>query len=209
MEKTNKHLNVIYFVILILIFLMSFIWILAFWLAWASYGDYVIQQSIVNNEEIIWTQEDENKRLEALKPKKVENVPPKEEKVKEVAKEVKAEPKEEVKWNCTSKVRTDLVNHAYKISGWDMKFIWTIASESMFDVWANGDGGMSIGLCQFHKKYQPDNHKAYQEQETDFHKLEFCHEKYNIWKNKWILHKRLYWSNVWENGLKKLEISCK
>ncbi len=41
-----------------------------FGLAGVSVGDYLIEQTIVANKEIIWTQEMENKRLEALKPKK-------------------------------------------------------------------------------------------------------------------------------------------
>lgn len=45
--------------------------------------------AIVENTEIVWTQEMENKRLEALKPKKVENVPPKVEKSVLAPKEVK------------------------------------------------------------------------------------------------------------------------
>jgi len=45
--------------------------------------------AIVANKEIIWTQEMENKRLEALKPKKVEKPTPKVEKKQEPIKEVK------------------------------------------------------------------------------------------------------------------------
>ena len=41
-----------------------------FGLAGVSVGDYIIEQTIVANKEIIWTQEMENNRLEALKPKK-------------------------------------------------------------------------------------------------------------------------------------------
>lgn len=58
-------------------------------LAGVSVWDYLLEKAIVANEEIIWTQEMENKRLEALKPKKVENVPQKVEKPVLAPKEVK------------------------------------------------------------------------------------------------------------------------
>lgn len=45
--------------------------------------------TVVANKEIIWTQEMENKRLEALKPKKVEKPTPKVEKPQKQPKEVK------------------------------------------------------------------------------------------------------------------------
>ena len=45
--------------------------------------------TVVANKEIVWTQEMENKRLEALKPKKVVKVTPKVEKKPEQPKEVK------------------------------------------------------------------------------------------------------------------------
>lgn len=170
-------------------------------LAWVSVGDFLSKGSIpmptvVANKEIPY--------VEPPKQKKPVKVTTKVSKPVLNVKEVKIDTK-----NCTSKVRTDLVNHAYQISGGDMKFLWTISSESMWDVWAVGDGGKSIWLCQFHKGYQPDNYKAYKSLKTDFDKLEFCHEKYEIWKKKGILHRRLYGYNVWQKGLEKLEISCK
>ena len=63
-------------------------------LAGVSVWDYLISQTIpmptvVANKEIVWTQEMENKRLEALKPKKVVKVTPKVEKKPEQPKEVK------------------------------------------------------------------------------------------------------------------------
>lgn len=153
---------------------------------------------ITLHDEIKWTP----KPLEAPKKKEPVKVPPKVEKPKETTKEVTIN-------NCTSKVRNDLVNHAYRISGGDMKFVWTIASESMYDVGSIGDNGHSVWLCQFHRLYQPDNHRIYKTLKTDKEKLEFCHEKYEIWRKRGVLSTRLYGSNVWQNGLKKLEINCK
>lgn len=160
-----------------------------FGLAGVSVGDYIeatdteLMPAIVANEEIEY----------------VEPV---------VAKEKVVAPDIDVGTKCKSNVRLDLVNHAYKISNGNMKFIGTIAAESMFDVNSKWDGWKSFWLCQFHRVYQPDNNKAYRELKTDFEKLEFCHEKYDIWDKKGILHKRLYWVLVWKEGLKKLNISC-
>ena len=208
MTKTPLPSYIYFFVASALIVVIAFVGKIAFWLAWVSVGDYLISKwtipmpTILANPEIKWTQEMENKRLEALKPKEVEKPTPKVEKKQEPIKEVKIDTK------CTSKVRLDLVNHAYKISGGDMKFLGTISSESSWDIWAIWDWGMSVGLCQFHKHFQPDNHREYQKLDSDFKKLEFCFEKYSIWKKKGVLSTRLYGSNVWQNWLKKLEIKC-
>lgn len=58
-------------------------------LAGVSVWDYLLEKAIVENKEIQWTQEMENKRLEALKPKEVVKPAPKEEKQPEQPKEVK------------------------------------------------------------------------------------------------------------------------
>lgn len=79
---------------LIIVVLMSFMSRGVFGLAWVSIVDYMVSKwtipmpSIVGNKEIIWTQEMENKRLEALKPKKVEKTTTKVEKPQEKPKEV-------------------------------------------------------------------------------------------------------------------------
>ena len=199
MENKKPHWHIIFFVSLILIILFTFMGKVVFGLAGTSVGDYLLEQGTPVEKAptiVITTLE-----KPPVTPKPIEKVESK----------VKAEKKQETpnKWNCTSKVRLDLVNHAYQISWGDMMFIWTIASESMFDVNSVWDGGKSLGLCQFHKGYQPDNWKAYQTLGSDFAKLEFCHEKYSIWKKKWILHRRLYGYNVYKKWLEKLEISCK
>lgn len=71
------------------------------WLAGVSYGEYVTQKmpAIVANKEVIYTQEMENKRLEALKPKKVVKVTPKVEKTQEKPKETK--PVAKIEWKIT------------------------------------------------------------------------------------------------------------
>lgn len=201
------------FVVLFLIVLIVFMGKIAYWLAWVSVYDSCkwfltcgseSRTEITLHDEIKWQpKKPEIKPIEAPKKKEPVKVPPKVEKPKETPKETKVTIN-----NCTSKVRNDLVNHAYKISGGDMKFLGTIASESLFDVNSVWDGGKSLGLCQFHKGYQPDNWKAYQTLDSDFAKLEFCHEKYSIWKKKGILHKRLYGYNVYKKWLEKLEIVC-
>lgn len=58
-------------------------------LAGVSVWDYLLEKAIVENKEIQWTQEMENKRLEALKPKEVVKPAPKVEKQPEQPKEVK------------------------------------------------------------------------------------------------------------------------
>lgn len=65
----------------------------SYWLAGVSVGDYLQEKAVVQNKEIIWTQEMENKRLEALKPKVVEKVTPKIEKQQEEPKKVKHDTK--------------------------------------------------------------------------------------------------------------------
>lgn len=68
-------------------------------LAWVSVWDYLISEwtipmpTVLANPEIKWTQEMENKRLEALKPKEVEKPTPKVEKKQEPIKEVKIDTK--------------------------------------------------------------------------------------------------------------------
>jgi len=198
MNEENKSYLWHWFILVFVALVMLAVVYKTFWLAGTSVGDYLLSQPTPTEKAptiVITTLE-----KPPVTPKPIEKVETK-------VKEVKAQEKPK-KWNCTSKVRLDLVNHAYRISWGDMKFLWTIASESMFDVGSVGDGGKSIGLCQFHRWHQPDNWKAYQTLESDFAKLEFCHEKYSIWKKKGILHRRLYWSNVWEQWLEKLEISC-
>lgn len=66
--------------------------------------------TVVANKEIPY--------VEPPKQKKPVKVTPKVSKLVLNVKEVKIDTK-----NCTSKVRTDLVNHAYQISGGDMKFL--------------------------------------------------------------------------------------
>lgn len=91
-----KRLRVYWIYCLIILFLLI-IGRIAHWLAWVSVydtckalscGSIPVDYPVVN-EEIIWTQEMENKRLEALKPKKIVKVTPKVEKTEKQPKEVK------------------------------------------------------------------------------------------------------------------------
>lgn len=88
MDKQLKNLMQFLFIALPLVIILLFV-MKAQGLAGVSVGDYMIEKAIVANKEIIWTQEMENKRLEALKPKKVEKPTPKVEKKQEKPKEVK------------------------------------------------------------------------------------------------------------------------
>ena len=145
MENPNKsylgHWMILLFVALIALMIV----VKTFWLAWTSVWDYLLEQPMTT---IIMPTIVQNKEIPYVIPPKVV------ERVKTQVKEVKPLETPKIQtWesHCTAKVRLDLVNHAYKISGWDMKFLWTIASESMFDVNSNGDAGKSFWHCQFHK----------------------------------------------------------
>jgi hypothetical protein len=65
----------------------------------------MIEKAIVANTEITWTQEMENKRLEALKPKKPVKVTPKVVKAKESHKETKPEVKSSTKITLSDKIQ--------------------------------------------------------------------------------------------------------
>lgn len=87
----------VYWIYCLLILLILIISRIAHWLAWVSVyesckalscGSTPVDYPLVN-EEIIWTQEMENKRLESLKPKKVVKITSKEVKAQKVFKEVK------------------------------------------------------------------------------------------------------------------------
>lgn len=101
-NKTPVPRHIIFFIFCALLVAVAFIGRIAYWLAWVSILDacnnslscdlYNIKvPTPVLNDEIIWTQEMENKRLEALEPKKVEKDKPKEEKQQEKPKETKVD----------------------------------------------------------------------------------------------------------------------
>jgi hypothetical protein len=110
---------------------------------------------------------------------------------------------------CESTKRADLVTRAFEISWGDLVFVWTISSESVFHSEAVGDWGLAFWFCQFRSDFQPDNYRAYKNLKTDEERLRFCFEKYSIWKKRWVLSTRLYGSNVWREGIRKLNINCK
>lgn len=208
----KQQLTSILLILAVIIILLAIMKSTANALAWVSIGDYlekrntILMPTIVANPEIKWTQADEDKRIALERAK--ENIS-----VKATHKVSKpaidpVEVKIDMKGNCTSKVRQDLVNHAYKISGWDMKFIWMISQESRWDIWAIWDWWDALGLCQFNRLYQPHNYKDYKELPTDIAKLELCYSKYKIFKDKGIVHKRFYGYNKWQTGLKKDWIIC-
>lgn len=97
------------FLVLFLIVLILFTWKIVFG---ESYDEEaqdktieLIEKAIVANTEITWTQEMENKRLEALKPKKPVKVTPKVVKAKESHKETKPEVKSSTKITLSDKIQ--------------------------------------------------------------------------------------------------------
>lgn len=117
----------------------------------------------------------------------------------------------ENKVTCTSGYDSwinDRVQYAYDISGGDMDFIGTIASESMFDYDAVGDGGRSFGLCQIHDYWNKEMQMKYRSLTTWEEKIEFCYQVYKDYKDRWVVQNRLYGYNVRQKGLEKLQISC-
>lgn len=205
MDKQLKNIMILLLVVLptivVLLFAMK-----AYWLAWVSVCDGFLTCGSVSRTEITLHDEVKWKEIKPLEaPKKKE---PMKEAVK-VEKPLLPIKKQVTIDKCTSKVRTDLVNHAYLISGGDMKFLWTISSESMWDVASVGDHWKSFGLCQIHKWYNPSGQKAYRELKTDKEKLEYCYKMYKTWNDKGIVENRLYGSRVYKQGLKKVEINCK
>lgn len=110
---------------------------------------------------------------------------------------------------CTATKAQRMINHAFQISNGDMDFIGTIASESMFDPDAVGDNGNSFWFCQINKRFNPEWQKEYRELKTPKEKMWKCYNMYRIWRDKGIIHKRLYWYNSRHKWIEKLNIVCK
>ena len=87
------------------------------------------------------------------------------------------------------------VQYAYNISKGNMDFILTIEAESRWDVNAVWDGWNSFGLCQIHKRFNPEMQKQYRKLKTDNEKIKMCYDQYQNWVKRWVIKTRLYWYN--------------
>lgn len=87
------------------------------------------------------------------------------------------------------------VQYAYNISKGNMDFILTIEAESRWDVNAVWDGWSSFGLCQIHKRFNPEMQKQYRKLKTDNEKIKMCYDQYQNWVKRWVIKTRLYWYN--------------
>lgn len=87
------------------------------------------------------------------------------------------------------------VQYAYDISKGNMDFILTIEAESRWDVNAVWDGWSSFGLCQIHKRFNPEMQKQYRKLKTDNEKIKMCYDQYQNWVKRWVIKTRLYWYN--------------
>lgn len=70
------------------------------------------------------------------------------------------------------------VQYGYEISNWDLDFIRTVEAESKWDINAVWDSGQSVGLCQFHKGFNPWLAKEYLALKDDLDKVKFCYDYY-------------------------------
>ncbi len=87
------------------------------------------------------------------------------------------------------------VQYAYDLSKGNMDFILTIEAESRWDVNAVWDGWNSFGLCQIHKRFNPEMQKQYRKLKTDNEKIKMCYDQYQNWVKRWVIKTRLYWYN--------------
>lgn len=106
---------------------------------------------------------------------------------------------------CKADKAEEQITYAWK--RWvDIDFILTVSSESMWDEKASGDRWRALGYCQVRNDFNKWGYDRYKQMESWQEKLEECHRMYSVWKEKGIVHKRLYGYNVRHQN--KLHIEC-
>lgn len=86
-----------------------------------------------------------------------------------------------------------IVTYAYEESWYDLDFVLTLERESGFNPKAVWDNWTSFGLCQFHNRPDIVNDERFSD---PYWQVDKCLYSYTVWKEKGILHKRLFWYNA-------------
>ena len=98
-------------------------------------------------------------------------------------------------WFSKDDLRQKYVNYAYKLGGWD--FVYMMECENWnWSIYAKGDSGNAIGLCQMNRLYHKDIPQDYFT--TWQVQVEYCYQKWKSWTVFYGPQRMIKWKRCYE-----------